>query len=351
MIRTLFVVLLVSLVSFFGLTNIWQQYSQSRLPLTEAYIEIKAGDSAMKLCRNWQQQNLLSNAQCRWLSIYLRIHPELSKLHQGVYRVPTDQKPTRLLQMLHLFASGKVAQFAFSIKEGETLSQSLKRLAEAEYLQHDLTDKAALVELANWPEAWGNKPANAEALFFAETYNYTAHSTSTELLKRANELLIQRLQQAWDSRQANLPYKTPYELLTMASIVEKESGHEPEKPLVSSVFVNRLALGMKLQTDPTVIYGLGDSFNGDITRADLRNPHLYNTYQHFGLPPGPIAAPSGSSIIAAAQPAQSDWLYFVSKGDGTHQFSRTLKEHNAAVQHYILGKRVFGKKVLEKKKQ
>jgi UPF0755 protein len=346
LIRTLFVVLLVSLVSFFGLTNIWQQYSQSRLPLTEAYIEIKAGDSAMKLCRNWQQQNLLSNAQCRWLSIYLRIHPELSKLHQGVYRVPTDQKPTRLLQMLHLFASGKVAQFAFSIKEGETLSQSLKRLAEAEYLQYDLTDKAALVELAKWPEAWGNKPANAEALFFAETYNYTANSTSTELLKRANELLIQRLQQAWDSRQANLPYKTPYELLTMASIVEKESGHEPEKPLVSSVFVNRLALGMKLQTDPTVIYGLGDSFNGDITRADLKNPHLYNTYQHFGLPPGPIAAPSGSSIIAAAQPAQSDWLYFVSKGDGTHQFSRTLAEHNAAVQQYI-----FGKKVLEKKKQ
>jgi UPF0755 protein len=151
--------------------------------------------------------------------------------------------------------------------------------------------------------------------------------------------LIQRLQQAWDNRQAELPYKNPYELLIMASIVEKESGHEPEKPLVSSVFVNRLALGMKLQTDPTVIYGLGDSFNGDITRADLRNPHPYNTYQHFGLPPGPIAAPSGSSILAAAQPAKTDWLYFVSKGDGTHQFSRTLKEHNAAVQQYIFGKK------------
>ena len=165
MIRTLFVVLLVSLVSFFGLTNIWQQYSQSHLPLTDAYIEIKAGDSAMKLCRNWQQQQLLSNAQCRWLSIYLHMHPELAKLHQGVYRVPTDQKPTRLLQMLHLFASGKVAQFAFSIKEGETLSRSLKRMEHAEYLQHDLTDKAALVGLAQWPESWGEKPTNAEALF------------------------------------------------------------------------------------------------------------------------------------------------------------------------------------------
>ena len=174
MIRTLFVVLLVSLVCCFGLANIWQQYSQTSLALTEPYIEIKAGDSAMKLCRQWQQQNLLSSTQCRWLSIYLRLHPELSKLHQGVYKVPTEQKPIRLLDLLRLFASGKVAQFAFSIKEGETLSQSIKRLAEAEYLQHDVTDNAALVELASWPEAWGNKPANAEALFFAETYNYTA---------------------------------------------------------------------------------------------------------------------------------------------------------------------------------
>lgn len=337
MIRTLFVVLLVLLVSLFGLSNLWQQYSQSTLALTETYIEIKAGDSAMKLCRSWQEQQLLSSGQCRWLAIYLRLHPELSKLQQGVYRKPAEQS-VGLVQILQLFASGKVAQFAFSIKEGETLSQSLRRLAQAEYLQHDITDTAALIELADWPLAWGSKPAHAEALFFAETYNYTANSRSSELLKRANQLLIQRLQQAWDNRQPQLPYKTPYELLTMASIVEKESGHEPEKPLVSSVFVNRLALGMKLQTDPTVIYGLGESFNGDITRADLRNPHPYNTYQHFGLPPGPIAAPSGSSLLAAAQPAKSDWLYFVSKGDGTHQFSRTLKEHNAAVQRYILGK-------------
>lgn len=344
MIRTLFVVLLVSLLSYLGLSHVWQQYSQSTLALTDPYIEIKAGDSAMKLCRTWQQQNLLTGTQCRWLSIYLRMHPELAKLHQGVYKVPTDQKPTRLLQMLHLFASGKVAQFSFSIKEGETLSQSLKRLAEAEYLKHDLTEDTDMVALAVWPESWGEKPINAEALFFAETYNYTANSTSTELLKRANQLLLQRLEQAWESRQPQLPYKTPYELLIMASIIEKESGHEPEKPLVSSVFVNRLALRMRLQTDPTVIYGLGDSFNGDITRADLRNPHPYNTYQHFGLPPGPIAAPSGSSIIAAAQPAQSDWLYFVSKGDGTHQFSRTLAEHNAAVRQYILNKRILEKK-------
>ncbi len=345
MIRILFVVLMVALVSVFGLSNLWQQYSQSQLALTEPYIEIKAGDSAMKLCRHWQQQQLLSNAQCRWLSVYLRLHPELSKLQKGVYRVPAEPHPVRLLDMLNLFASGKVAQFSFSIKEGETLSQSLKRLAEADYLQHDLTDKAAVLALARWPEQWGEKPQQAEALFFAETYNYTANSTSSDLLKRANELLIQKLQQAWDQRQPELPYKTPYQLLIMASIVEKESGHEPEKPLVSSVFVNRLALGMRLQTDPTVIYGLGDDFNGDITRADLRNPHPYNTYRHFGLPPGPIAAPSGSSIRAAAQPAETDWLYFVSKGDGTHQFSRTLSEHNAAVQQYI-----FGKKASEKKK-
>ncbi|WP_337842111.1 endolytic transglycosylase MltG [Rheinheimera sp.] len=335
MIRAVMVALLVGLVSAFGLWNSWQAALKTQVQFSEAYAEVKAGDTALKLCRNWLNTRQLSGSSCRWLSLYLKFHPELSKLHQGVYKVQPRQS---VLSVLQLFASGKVAQFSVVLKEGETLKQSLQRLAQSPYLQYDLADEAELTALLSWPEQWGTAPTLPEAMVFAETYHYTAQSKASDLLKRAHQLLLQKLEQAWQQRAADVPYQNPYQLLIMASIVEKESGHEPEKPLVSSVFVNRLKLKMKLQTDPTVIYGLGDSFNGDITRADLKNPHPYNTYQHFGLPPGPIALPSYSSMLAAAKPEASDWLYFVAKGDGTHQFSRTLAEHNAAVQKYIFGK-------------
>ena len=148
--------------------------------------------------------------------------------------------------------------------------------------------------------------------------------------------MLQALDTAWQSRQGDLPLQTPYQLLTLASIIEKESRYPPEKTLVASVFVNRLRANMRLQTDPTVIYGL-ENFNGDITRADLANPHPYNTYRHHGLPPGPISLVSRASLLAAAQPAQTDLYYFVAKGDGTHQFSSTLEQHNSAVRQYIFG--------------
>ncbi|MFC4656464.1 endolytic transglycosylase MltG [Rheinheimera marina] len=335
MIRAVVVALLVGLVSAFGAWNSWQAALKTQVQFNDPYVEVKAGDTALKLCRNWLTAGQLAGSSCRWLSIYLRFHPELSKLHQGVYKVQPRQS---VLSVLQLFASGKVAQFSVALKEGETLKQNLQRLAQSPYLNYDLAEQPDLSTLLSWPDDWGPAPELAEAMVFAETYHYTANSKASDLLKRAHQLLLERLKLAWEQRLTDLPYQTPYQLLIMASIVEKESGHEPEKPLVSSVFVNRLKLKMKLQTDPTVIYGLGDSFNGDITRADLKNPHPYNTYQHFGLPPGPIALPSYSSMLAAARPAASDWLYFVAKGDGTHQFSRTLAEHNAAVQKYIFGK-------------
>jgi len=330
----LVVVLVISCVGF-GLHNLWLSYKATQVVFSEPYAEIKPGDNALKLCRQWQAAGQLSKSSCRWLSLYLRLNPAVGKLHQGVYKVETRQP---LLQLLELFASGKVAQFSVALKEGETIKQSLQRLRQTSYLEYDLPTDTDLTALVEWPADWGTAPVVAEALFFADTYNYTAHSKASELLRRANRLLLDKLTQAWQLRDPALPYQSPYELLIMASLIEKESGYEPEKPQIAAVFINRLRLKMKLQTDPTVIYGLGDAFNGDITRADLKNPHAYNTYQHFGLPPGPIALPSYSSMLAAATPAAVDWLYFVAKGNGMHQFSRTLNEHNAAVQKYIFGR-------------
>lgn len=306
---------------------------QIPLTLPEPLVTVAAGSSAAILCRQWQTRQLLSASQCLAIKLYLKVHPAEARVQQGVYRIGAEHS---VLQVLALFRSGKEAQFALTLIEGETLQQSLTRLAQAEYLQQDLQSAAEVLALLSWPEQWGEKPVNAEALLYPDTYYYTANSKASELVKRAQQALLQALDTAWQARQGDLPLQTPYQLLTLASIIEKESRYPPEKTLVASVFVNRLRANMRLQTDPTVIYGL-ENFNGDITRADLANPHPYNTYRHHGLPPGPISLVSRASLLAAAQPAQTDLYYFVAKGDGTHQFSSTLEQHNSAVRQYIFG--------------
>jgi UPF0755 protein len=335
MFRTFFVASLLLAVAAFGVRNDIQQFQQSRLALSGPYLEITPGTSLSTLCQRWQQQGLLTGRQCWQLKLLSLWQPELRQLQAGVYQV----KPDLLLQQLALFRSGKVAQFSFMLREGETVAQSLRQLASAPYLQNDVADVAALKALVQWPAAWGVPPANVEALFFPETYYYTAHSKASQLYLRAHKALLQRLDKAWQQRDPALPLESPYQLLTLASIIEKETGQLAEKPLIASVFVNRLQQKMKLQTDPTVIYGLGDRYQGDITRAHLKDPHPYNTYVYFGLPPGPIAMVSATSLQAAARPLLSEMLYFVAKGDGSHQFSATLKQHNAAVQQYIFGKK------------
>lgn len=306
---------------------------QIALPLPAGIHTVAAGSSATTLCRQWQQQQLVSNTQCLMLRVYLKLHPAEAAVQQGVYRL-TDQR--HLLQVLALFRSGREAQFAVTLIEGETLQQSLQRLAEAEYLQQDVTSAGQLLHMLPWPAKWGEPPKSSEALLYPDTYYYTAGSTASALIGRAQQKLLAELEQAWQQRQGDLPLQNPYQLLILASIIEKESSYPPEKTLVASVFVNRLRKNMRLQTDPTVIYGLTD-FNGNITRADLNNPHPYNTYRHRGLPPGPISLVSRASLQAAAKPAETELYYFVSKGDGTHQFSATLQQHNAAVKKYILG--------------
>lgn len=335
MLKKLFVLLLVLAVVAFGLFNQVQQFRQTRLALVGPYYDLPAGSSLTSLCQQWQQQQLLQSSQCLQLKLLSVLQPELRLVKAGVYRV----QPDLLLNQLALFRSGKVAQFSFMLREGETLKQSFQNLANAPYLNNDLPDLNALQALIRWPEEWGAQPADLEALFFPETYFYTAHSKASDIYRRAHKSLLQQLEQAWQQRDATVPFNTPYQLLILASIIEKETGQLSEKPLIASVFINRLSQKMKLQTDPTVIYGLGDRYQGDITRAHLKDPHLYNTYVHYGLPPGPIALVSATSLQAAAKPLISDKLYFVAKGDGSHQFSATLPEHNRAVQQYIFGKK------------
>lgn len=325
--------LVVLAVAVLGLRNELQQVLQTPLHFSDEYFEVKTGANLSSLCRMFQLQQQMTAWQCQLLKVQSVLQPELRKLKAGVYSVA----PMRLSQFLQLVRTGKVAQFSLILREGRTLQQNLQALQDLPYLTADINDVNTAKALFSWPADWGPAPATAEAMVFPETYFYTAHTPLSVILTRAHQVLLNKLDEAWRAKQGELPIHNRFELLTLASIVEKETGHLPEKPLISAVFINRLNIKMKLQTDPTVIYGLGDRYQGDIKREHLKDPHAYNTYVHAGLPPGPIALVSWGSLKAAAQPAQSDNLYFVAKGDGTHQFSSSLTEHNKAVQQYIFG--------------
>jgi UPF0755 protein len=313
----------------------FQQLSQRQVALSQPYFTVHAGSSARGLCQQWLTEGQLKSYDCQLLRLYLKWQPELAKVRQGTYQTP--DKAT-LLSLLRLFASGEVAQFSLTFIDGETVQQAISRLQQAKYLRQDVADSTDILALLSWPDDWGAKPQHPEGLLFADTYFYTADSSASELVTRAQQALLRQLDLAWQQRQGALPLQNRYQLLIMASLIEKESGLLAEKPLVSSVFVNRLNSNMRLQTDPTVIYGLTD-YSGRITYADLRNPHRYNTYRHHGLPPGPIALVGASALQAAAQPDISDYYYFVSRGDGSHVFSQTLEQHNAAVRKFILEKK------------
>jgi UPF0755 protein len=328
--------LVLLLVALFGFRNAMQQVLQTPLQFETEYFEIKSGTNLSQLCRQWQQQQQMSALDCQLMKIQSLVQPQLRQLKAGVYAVQS----MRLAQFLQIARTGKVAQFSLTLREGFTVAQNLQALKALPYLDVDVTDLTAAEALWSWPQEWGPMPLSPEALLFPDTYFYTAHTKLSVLLKRAHQVLLDKVDAAWQQRQTNLPLKNRYELLTLASIIEKETGHLAEKPLIASVFVNRLNTKMRLQTDPTVIYGLGARYQGDIKREHLRDPHPYNTYVHAGLPPGPITLVTWGSLQAAAQPVSSDKLYFVAKGDGTHQFSASLAEHNRAVQQYIFGKKL-----------
>jgi UPF0755 protein len=265
------------------------------------------------------------------LRLWLRGHPELVAIKSGTYEIKEGES---LKETLSLFASGKEFHLSLTFVEGSRFEDWQKQLASAPYLER-VTLEQDETELAH---ELGIDNGKLEGWFLPETYAYTVHASDLSVLRRAHQDMEAVLQHAWEKRQPNLPYKTPYEALIMASIIEKETGVPEERAEIAGVFVNRLRLGMKLQTDPTVIYGVKDRYDGNIRRSDLTDVNPYNTYVIDGLPPTPIAMPGKASIEAALNPKASDYLYFVAKGGGAHYFSKSLEEHNQAVRQYILKK-------------
>ncbi len=236
------------------------------------------------------------------------------------------------------FADGDEHQFEVSLIEGLTYSQWLDVLQHHEFIEFDIRDDAQAQLLAQWPHAELGEAISVEGILLADTYHFTANTKASVILTRAMQAMTQYLRDAWSSRALTLPVDTPYDALILASIIEKETGVPHERPKIAGVFVNRLNKNMRLQTDPTVIYGIGEGFDGNITRTHLRQKTPYNTYVIRGLPPTPIAMAGKPAIDAALQPMQTDALYFVSRGDGTHQFSTNLEDHNKAVYQYQIKK-------------
>ncbi len=254
------------------------------------------------------------------------------QLRAGEYEIEPGTKPE---QLLALFVSGKVRLHFLTIVEGWTYRQLMQAVEHSDALRHTLS-------AANGAEVMrriGSKDSHPEGWFYPDTYRFPRGTTDVEFLKRAYEAMQRHLQTAWQQRAQGLPLKTPYQALILASIIEKETADPKERETIAGVFVRRLERGMRLQTDPTVIYGMGEKYKGDIRLRDLTTDTPYNTYTRDGLPPTPIAMPSAASIQAALHPAPGKALYFVSKGDGTHYFSDTLAEHNRAVRKYQLSGR------------
>lgn len=257
-----------------------------------------------------------------------RLHPELVSIKAGTYQLTPSMT---LKTALEHIVSGKEHQFAVTFVEGSRFSEWRDILANNSYLKHTITGMSE----ADIATKLGIKHSKLEGLFLAETYHFTAGKSDIAILRRAHNKLMTYLDAQWQERDESLPLKSPYQALTLASIIEKETALASERQRVSSVFVNRLNKHMRLQTDPTVIYGMGDNYHGNIRKRDLHRATPYNTYVIHGLPPTPIAMVGKNAIDAALHPEKSDYLYFVASGDGGHVFSKTLTQHNRAVRAYL----------------
>jgi UPF0755 protein len=288
-------------------------------------VSIEPGSSARDAAQAIAQAGVTVNPTL--LYAWFRVSGDSRRIKAGSYELEGVITPKRLLQRL---VRGEEALRSMTFVEGWNFRQVREALSKAELLKQDtrgLSDDLIMEKL-------GKPGLHPEGRFFPDTYTYVKGSTDLHLLQRALRAMDKRLNDAWAQKAADTPLKTPDEALILASIVEKETGRASDRPMVASVFANRLRIGMMLQTDPTVIYGLGASFDGNLRKKDLQTDTPWNTYTRAGLPPTPIAMPGKAALLAAVAPATSKALYFVARGDGTSQFSATLDEHNRAVNQY-----------------
>jgi len=327
--RALFPAVLLLLLAFTG--GAWMYWRWEREPLSigtqPVVVEISAGESLRHVAEDFQQKGILLHA---WdLIAYARLHEASGGLRAGEYRLDPGLTVAGLLDLLR---SGKVVMHSLTLVEGWTFKQALSAVDAEPNLQHGL----AGLDTQELTQRLGFEGSNPEGQMLPNTYEFPRGTRDVDFLRRAHAAEELALNAVWNQRDKDLPYKSPYDALTMASLIEKETAQADERAKIAGVFVRRLQKGMMLQTDPTVIYGLGESYDGTITWKDLRTDTPYNTYTRYGLPPTPICLPSRASLEAAVHPAPGNALYFVSRGDGTHVFSATLKEQNAAVAKYQL---------------
>ena len=303
----------------------WYGNQPLRIEPLPKTINVTPGTHLKSLSAMLEREGVIGNARVFWL--LGRVLGKAGTLKVGVYTLDTPLTPLELYAKIQ---RGEVSQAMVQFIEGWNWREVRAALAAQPMLKND----SAGMSDAELLRAIGAAETHPEGLLFPDTYFYAPHSSDLGVLRRAYRLQHEKLRAAWETRAPGLPYRTPYEALIMASIVEKETGAAFERPQIAGVFLNRLRLGMRLQTDPTVIYGLGERFDGNLRKVDLQTDTPYNTYTRGGLPPTPIAMPSEAAIRAALNPARTDALYFVARGDGTHVFSSNLDAHNRAVNRH-----------------
>jgi UPF0755 protein len=306
------------------------QHGNIALPQQPTIFLIKSGSNIKSIAQDLSMQKIIDDP---WLFILLaKVKGVETRVRAGEYEIKVEMTPEELLEK---FIQGSAIQYSLTVIEGWSFRQMLAAIANDPVIEYTLGDKTdeEIMGLLGYPDQ------HPEGLFFPDTYRFPKGTSDVDFLRRAYQVMQKHLTREWNQRASGLPLQSSYDALILASIIEKETGAGFERPLISGVFIQRLKKNMRLQTDPTIIYGLGENFDGDIRFRDLKKDTPYNTYLHAGLTPTPIALPGLEAIRAALHPTKTEALYFVSKGDGTHHFSATLEEHNAAVKRYQLNRR------------
>lgn len=319
-----------TLLMVLGLVSIWagmhyQLILKKPVVMTETVIEIKKGDTLESVVKNLRAQQVTVNRLWFRLFAYRKNLDHLLKV--GEYVLAKGSTAADILQQL---TDGKTRKYSITFPEGWSFKQVFNTIKNNPNLQHTLTDN----QLEELMAQIGSDKNHPEGLFFPDTYFFEKNTSDVDLLKRAHDRMQAVLNDEWQKRDKAVPLENPYEALILASIVEKETGAGEERKQIAGVFARRLRKGMLLQTDPTVIYGMGDDYHGDIRHKDLREHTPYNTYIIEGLPPTPIAMPGKQAIVAALHPDHGDALFFVARGNGRHAFSSTLAEHEKYVDQY-----------------